>query len=437
MRDELLRDAVAAVDKARRAGADDVWALVRRSRDVSYQVSNGKLEEVKDSTARSLWLRLFVNGRYSTHSTTDLRLPQVEAFIRQAVALTRALQRDPHRVMVDPKLFRGRPAGDLDLVDRAVGDLEAKEREARCRALDEAVRGAERLIEATSVVMDKQQMIAAASSNGFADGYETTTLGQWTEITLEDEGDQRANDWNGAWLRRAPLPEPSLTATEALARARMRLGSKKGETKNTTMVVENRAAAQLVGRLLSPAHGQLVQQERSFWGKRLGQSVVNEALTIVDDPTVVGALGSRPFDGEGIAAKPLALIEQGRLRNLYLDTYYAKKLGKAVTTGSPSNRIVKPGTKGQAAIVSEVQDGVFVTSWLGGNMDSTTGDFSYGLRGHVIRGGRVAEPVGEMNVSGNIAQLFSRLALIGNDPWPYSSTLVPTLAFTSVQFSGV
>ena len=79
---------------------------------------------------------------------------------------------------------------------------------------------------------------------------------------------------------------------------------------------------------------------------------------------------------------------------------------------------------------------MYVTSWLGGNADNTTGDFSLGLRGHMIENGRIGRPVSEMNVTGNLRDLFGRLASVGNDVYPYSTTLSPTLVFTDVDFSG-
>ena len=97
---------------------------------------------------------------------------------------------------------------------------------------------------------------------------------------------------------------------------------------------------------------------------------------------------------------------------------------------------VLPGDSSLAELLGEVGDGVYVTSWLGGNADSTTGDFSLGLRGHMIEGGKIGRPVGEMNVTGNLKDLFSRIELIGNDPYPYSTTLAPSMVFSGVDFSG-
>jgi len=241
----------------------------------------------------------------------------------------------------------------------------------------------------------------------------------------------------GAWAHHGSgLLDPAVVADEALRQAELRLGMQKGPTTRTTLVVDPRAAVLLIGRLLGPASGGAVQQQRSFWRERLGVRCICEKLTITDDPGIARGLGSRPFDAEGIAARRLPILEQGVLRNLYIDTYYASKLGMQPTTGGGSNRVVELGSRDLNAILAAVGSGIYVTSWLGGNMDATTGDFSFGARGHAIEGGAAGTPLGEMNVTGNILELFSNLIEVGSDPWLYSATRAPTLAFEGVQFSG-
>ncbi|MBX3159835.1 MAG: TldD/PmbA family protein [Deltaproteobacteria bacterium] len=435
MRKELLSTAGGAVEAAKRAGAKDAWAAVSRSREVSYELRNGKLEKVQDSTSRGLMIRLFVDGRYSAHATTDLRPDQLRLFVENGVAITRAMQPDPHRRLADRALYPTvLPALQLD--DGKVGKLERDTRLAWLNAMNERVAGAPKVISATSSVDDTTSVVAAASSNGFQHAYETTNIGYSTSITLDD-GDKRPEDWMGAWARHVDaLPPVAGIADEALRLTRARLGMTKGPTLRTTMIVDARAAGSLIGRLLGPASAASVQQERSFWRGKLGKAMVSSKLSVVDDPLIPRALGSRPFDGEGIAAARLPLIEGGVFKSLYVDTYYGQKLGVKPTTGGGSNRVVALGTRNRDALVAAAKDGVYVTSWLGGNMDPTTGDFSLGARGHLIEGGAIGAAIGEMNVTGNIVDLFGRLVELGNDPWKFSSTLAPTLVFEGVQFSG-
>ena len=435
MRKELLEIAAQAVAAAKAAGAQDAWASASRSRDVEFSLRNGKLEKVQDATAKGLSLKLYVDGRYSAHSTTDLRPDQVKAFVANGVAITRALQPDPHRKLAPKELYPTKEVA-LDLQDSKVGKLDREQRLAWIEKMNARVAKQPKVISASSDVTDGTSTVAAVSSNGFENAYEATSVGYSTSITLDD-GEKRPEDWMGAWGRHvAELPAVDGIADEALRLARARLGMKKGPTRRTTMVVDPRAAGSAIGRLLGPANAGSVQQERSFWRGKLGKAMVSKKLTVIDDPLIPRGLGSRPFDGEGIAAKRLPMIEAGVFQSLYVDTYYGNKLGMAPTTGSGSNRVVTLGTRGRDALVAAAKDGIYITSWLGGNMDGTTGDFSLGARGHLIEGGELGAPIGEMNVTGNIVDLFSRLVELGNDPWKYSSTLAPTLVFEGVQFSG-
>ena len=232
------------------------------------------------------------------------------------------------------------------------------------------------------------------------------------------------------------MPQAGRIASTALERALARIDSEKGPTVKTTMVVDSRAAAQLIGRFMRPATARSVQQQRSFWAELIGEQAFSDKLSIIDDPLIVRGLASRHYDAEGISARPLPIVEQGVVRNIYVDTYYGRKANMAPTTGTPSNRVVIPGEQSLDELLADVGDGVYVTSWLGGNADGTSGDYSLGLRGHMIEQGAIGRPVGEMNVTGNLKHLFGRLEALGNDPYPYSTTLSPSLVFADVDFSG-
>lgn len=434
---DLQKRAEQAVEMLLSAGADDAWATAAQSRDVEFNYRDGGLEKVKDTTSRMLAVQVFANGRYSSHQTTDLNPDRLGGFLAEAVAITGALEPDEQRELTPAELFADRPDVDLDLVDSAVQALDRDQRMAWCETLDENARQHERVISATSGVYDGTQVQASASSNGFSGIQESTYCWLGANVTLSDRGDRRAAD---SFFAGAPhvvdVPDAAAVATTALERALVRLDTEKGPTMKSTMVVDSRAAAQLVSRLLGPANARNVQQGQSFWAAIMDEEAFSPKLTIVDDPLIVRGLGSRHFDREGISSKALPIIEEGIARNIYVDTYYGRKAGMRPTTGSPSNRRVEPGDRSLDELLGDAGDGVYVTSWLGGNADATTGDFSLGLRGHMIENGKIGRPVGEMNVTGNLKDLFARLEAVGNDPYPYSATLAPSLVFAGVDFSG-
>ncbi len=434
---DLQTKAAEAVDMAQAAGADEAVASVSQSRDVEFEYRDGALEKVKDTTSQGLSIQVYADGRYSSHSTTDLNADRLKGFVAEAVAITRALEPDEFRKITSPELFANQPTDDLDLVDPGIAGIEREQRLQWCEELDAIATDHERVISATAGIYDGRSNSASVSSNGFSGSRESTYCWYGASVSLRDEGDKRAEDSFYAGGQHIDmLPATETVASTALERVLARLGSEKGPTVKSTMVVDSRAAGQLIGRLLRPANARSVQQGQSYWADLVGEKAFSDKLTIIDNPLLPRGFGSRHFDGEGISAKVIPVVEQGVVRNLYVDTYYGRKAGLQPTTGSPSNRIVGTGNRSLNELLADVGKGVYVTSWLGGNADNTTGDFSLGLRGHMIENGKIGRPVGEMNVTGNLRDLFARLDATGNDVYPYSTTLSPSLVFSDVDFSG-
>ena len=436
MAEDLLALAQRAVEAAAAAGAAGTFASTSRGRDVELSVRDGAVETVKDAGSMGLSIRLWVDGRYGSHRTNDLRGDALDRFVAEAVALTRAVQPDPHRVIPDPVLFEGRSTADLELVDASVESLTREERLEICMTQNTELVGQDKVISATSGVSSHTRQSAMASSNGFSGTHARTSVWLGSEVTLKGEGDRKPEGWMwGGAVHRAELPDPKAIAATALERVQLRLGSVKGPSKRTKMVVDPAAAGRILGHLLRPANGRSLSQGQSFWAEHLGKKAVSDKLTLIDDPLLRRGFSSRPYDGDGIAAKPMSLIEGGVLQNVYIDTYYGDKLGMAPTATGGSNQLVTPGERPLASILADIGDAIYVTSWLGGNSDPTTGDFSLGLRGHLVEKGQVGGPIDEMNITGNLVDLFANLVEVGSDPWPYSSRRVPTLVFDAVDFS--
>ncbi len=144
------------------------------------------------------------------------------------------------------------------------------------------------------------------------------------------------------------------------------------------------------------------------------------------------AFGSRLFDNEGVALYQLPIIEQGILMNYYLDTYQASKLQMPQTTGSPSRIVFNQGTRSLEEMMADLDRGILVTGFNGGNSNSSSGDFSFGMEGFLIENGRITQPVAEMNITGNLMQVWNQLREVGNDPWKSATHQIPSLLFEDV-----
>jgi PmbA protein len=421
-------------------GASQASARAYRVRDVAVQWRDGTLEQITESTTRGVGLTLYVDGRYSAVSTSDLRPDALDVFIGDSVAMTRTLVKDPFRFLPDPKLYEGRAGVDLKLEDPTYATVTPDMRRRLARELEEAARaapGSGAIVSVTTGFNDTRGEVLRVASNGFEGHRVDTSFWTSAQVTVKDGDGRRPEDWSAAGVRFVgEMPPVAEIGRDAARRALARVGSAKADSAVLAMAVDNRAAGRLVGALLGPLQGQAIQQKRSFLDGKLGTVVGSEKLTLVDDPLVVKGFASRLFDGEGLAARPMPVFERGVLKSYFIDTYYGRKLGVAPTTGGPSNGAWALGDKTQAALLADMKDGILITGFLGGNSNGTTGDFSFGVQGYRVRGGQIAEPVGEMNISGNQADLWKRLVAVGNDPYPYSPGRTPTLVFEGVQFAG-
>lgn len=438
---DMLAIAKSCVEIAKKKGAKDASAGAYRVRSVDFQWRDGKPEKVQESTTRGVQLAVFADERYAVVSTSDLRPDALETFIGDAVVLAKSLAKDPYRALPDPELYKGQSSVDLaledpkyDAVTPEIRQKIAKEAEAAARA----VKGSESILSVTSNVSDTLTERFLVNSNGFSGKRRDTTFFVSASVSVKDKDGRRPEDYSYAGARHfSEVPSGAIIGREAGERTIARLGAKKGDSAAMAMVIDNRAAGRMVSFLLGPLSGSSIQQKRSFLEGKLGQQVFGEKVTIVDDPFIPKAFGSRHFDYEGIAAKKRPVVEAGVLKSYYIDSYYGKKLGVTPTSGSASNLSWKLGDKNRDALVAAVQDGILVTGFLGGNSNGLTGDFSLGVQGFRIRGGKLAEPVGEMNISGNHLEFWKTLAAVGNDPFPYSALRTPTLVFEGVNFAGV
>jgi len=434
----ISRDCIAM---AKSAGASDASARAYRVRDVSLDYRDGRVERISESTTRGVTIGLYVDGRYGSVSTSDLRPDALQQFISDSIALTKSIAPDPFRVLPDPELYKGQPNADLKLEDPKYATVTADQGRAMAKAAHDAarsVKGAEAINTVTASFSSNLVENWMVTSNGFSGASRGTQFFTSANVSVKDSDGRRPEDGDYAGSRFiGEMTDAAVVGRSAAMRALNRLGSKKGETAATMVAVDNRAGGRLVGMLGQALQAGAIQQKRSFLEGKIGQQIVSPLISITDDPLIPKAFGSRKYDVEGIAAKPRVIVEDGMLRSFYVDTYYGRKLKMAPTTGSTSNLAWKLGERNRAQLLADVvKDGILITSFIGGNSNGGTGDFSVGILGYRVRNGEIAEPVAEMNLSGNHLEFWKKLVAIGNDPFPYSSMRTPTLVFENVSIAG-
>lgn len=428
-----------AMNLALKSGASGAAVEINTVRQIEVEVRDGKLDKLTEAQRNRLSTDIYLEKRYSSHSTNDLRRDALERFIKDAADGTHYLARDEYRALPDPKYYPERSDGDLAIFDPTYAKLETEARIRMAQDMEAAARAAsDRIISSTASYSDWHSEFVRVHSNGFLGGSRGTRFEVGVDVSIQDEGGARPGDWWAAETRfRRDLPDLGIVGTRAVERALRKIGQKKIASGRYDCLVENRAARRLLRMLQEPLGARALQQRSSFLEGMLGKRVASGKFSMIDDPTLERGLASRFFDGEGLAARRMPIIEGGMLRNYYVDTYYGRKLGMEPTAGGPSNTVFEYGERSLEEIVKDVDKGILVQEFIGGNSNPTTGDFSTGVAGILIEKGELTSPVHEMNISGNARELLRRLAEVGNDPYLDSAARTPSLLFEGVEFSGL
>lgn len=440
MKKELYDLAEKAIQIAKSSGADDCRVAIGGERFVEIGYRDRKPENIKEASTKGLRVEIFVNKRYSSQSTSDLRPESLKTFIGNAVTSTKLLAEDPFRTLPDPKYYQGRAAADLKQCDPDYEKVTPESRHSFVKAIEESclAKGGDKVISATASGYDSRREMILMASNGF-DGYEEATVFYGAaEMTAKDEGERRPAEYGVAVaMSRKALPKPEDIGAEAASRTLSLLGAKKIKTETLPIIIENRVVARFGDGFMQAMFGRSIQQKQSFLADKKGQKVASPVMTLIDDPFIPGAMGSGTFDGEGMTAKKRVMIDAGVLKEFYIDWYYGRKLGWEPTTGRPTNTILPPGKRSVKEIMKDLGRGIFITGFIGGNSNSTTGDTSIGIVGQLFDKGEIVHPVSEMNIADNHLKIWQRLAEAANDPYPYSPQRVPSLVFTDVVVSGI
>ncbi len=438
---QRLADLVAA---ARAAGADAADAVLAEGVSMTLGWRLGALENLDRAEGADIGLRVFFGRRQAMASSSDLSKDALAQLIERAAAMARAAPEDPFCGLAAPEdLARDIP--DLDLAD--VADASVETLTERARRAEDAARAVPGVTNSEGAQASfSRSTFYLAASNGFARAHDETGHGVAASV-LAGSGTAMERDYDYiSTVHAADLPQPETIGAEAGRRAVRRLNARKAASARMPVVFEPRVAGSLVRHLASAVNGQAVARGATFLKDRMGARIFAEGVTIVDDPLRRRGLGSRPFDGEGLPAWPLTLIDRGVLKSWILDLSSARQLNLKSTghaargvssppSPSTSNLYLEAGAVAPEALIADIKSGLYVTELIGMGVNGVTGDYSRGAAGFWIENGQLAHPVSEVTIAGNLKEMFPRIAAANDLVFRYA-TNAPTLRVDGMAVAG-
>jgi|AGTN01.2.fsa_nt_gi Predicted Zn-dependent proteases and their inactivated homologs len=434
-----LEDLAAFVVKeAKRLGATASNVTIEAGDGVSIGVRLGEVDKLAGSDGRDLTFRAFVGQNSATTSTTDFRRASLTKMVRNTIALAKASVPDEFAGLPDAQ-FLAQLAGipDLDLCDDSLSKVTVEKKielalaaERAARAFDKRITNTQRSGFSAGTVIH-----VYANSHGFVGSYQKASCHLYVSCIAEENGQMEGGHWGSPARRLEDLETPDAIGAKAAERALRMLGAKKVKTQVVPVVYDKFMAGRLVGQLISAASGTAIYRGTSFLVDKLGEKIAADSITIVSDGHMKGAMGSKPFDDEGLPTARRTIIGAGKLETYLIDAYAARKLKTTPNGASAPNLHLVPGTATAEEIIASVKNGLYLNSVSGMGFNPTTGDYSMGASGIWIEDGKLAYPVSEITVASNILEMFAGIEAVGNDlDLNHSSS--PTLKIKSMTVSG-
>lgn len=437
------------IRRARKAGADAADLVLVESASLGVSWRLGRLEDIERSESRDLGLRVFVHGttgakRQAIVSATNLKPDSISELVSRVVAMARAAPEDPYCGLADPALL-AREQPDLDLLDSEEPD--ADRLIAWSRAAEEAALSMPGVTNSEGAGASwGRGGVLLATSEGFLGRHSGSSFSISCSV-LAGEGTGMERDYDHASTRfAADLPDPASIGRGAGEKAVGRLNPRKGRTTRAPVVFDPRVSNGLLGHFIGAINGAAIARGTSFLKSKRGEQIFAPGIRIVDDPLRRRGLRSKPFDGEGVATRRTALVEDGRLTTWILDSASARQLGLATTgnasrgtsappSPAPTNLYMEPGQVGPEDLIADIAEGFYVTELMGMGINGITGDYSRGAAGFWIKNGTLAYPVSEMTIAGNLLDMYRNLTPADDLVFRYG-TNAPTLRVEGMTIAG-
>ncbi|TMQ29486.1 MAG: TldD/PmbA family protein [Nitrospirae bacterium] len=447
-RDGYSQLAMDLLAKAKRGGATEADIIIADGETFSVQVRLGAVDRLTKAREKHLGLRVFVGKRSASTSTSDFTADSLNQLVAQTYILAKAVVEDQvSGLPAADQLAGAKP--DLDLYDPTRLNTEqqielAKRVEAAAMSTDERVTNSE-----GGDFDSSSGRVVLGNSHGFLGEYQSSSFSMSVSPVATDPetGAMQRDSWYAVQRKFAKLDSPEAVGLEAARRTVRKLGAKKVATQRVPVVFDSETAGSLMGNLCSAVSGYSLYKGASFLAGQLDKSLAPEYVTVYDDGRVVGGLGSRPFDGEGLPTRKTTVVERGILKSYLLDTYSGRKLGLASTGNAsrsvgenpsvgPTNFYLAPGTKTAQDIIKTVKQGLYVTDLIGFGINMVTGDYSRGAAGFWIEGGELAYPVEEITIAGNLKDMFAGIEMIGSDLVFRGRIASPTVKIAEMMLAG-
>jgi len=443
--DIMKKIAESTVERALSFGAETAEVLLSENSEFRVTIRNSKIETLKESVSSKIHIMLSIDKKKASASSNDLSDESINKLAKEAVELCKIMEQDEYFSLPDKKEL-GAVKTELEIFDPEILNIPAKSKIQIARELENTAHKMDkRIVTDNSSYSNVTGKVAIANSLGFCGTYPQSYNAIALSCAAEDNengktpGRKQSSFWYSASTSFDKLEPVDKIAAEAVRRTLRKLGSRKPKTCKVPIVFDPFTSAAFLESLASAVSGDSIYKKASFLAGLKGEKISAPSVTLIDDPLLIGRIGSRPFDGEGVISRKNTVIEKGILKTYLMDTYEANKLDSSTTgsAGGISNFYMKPGKYPEKEIISSIDNGLYITSLSGQGANWSTGDFSQGAEGLWIENGCITYPVSGFTIAGTFEQMLNNIEMIGSNIEWNSSIAAPSLKIKNIVISGI
>ena len=430
----LEKKASYCLDLAKKLGATEASAIVSNSISETVNFRNKKLDESNRSDNLSIDITTYVGKKKSSISSSNLLNENLNILLEKCIETTKNTPEDEFNSLPDRDLL-AKEVKDLNLYDDT--NLKNDHKIDYLKKLEASAAFNKKIINTESSFTQNKSNFILANSEGFCDGYKTSSFTASSVTVAKDENSMERDYEYSSKCHLEDLEDAEKLGKLAADQTIRKLSPKKIGSEKISIIFDKRIAKGMLSAFASAISSSAISRGTSFLKDKINQKIFADSINVFDKPDILKGLGSRSFDNEGVKTDTLKLVDNGVLKNYLIDTYNGKKLNLKSNgrCGGASNLYFENGKMSYKDLLNSSSKSLYITETIGHGSNIVTGDYSVGATGFLVENGEFKYPINEITIAGNFKDMFQNITLANDLDFKYS-TNSPTMMIEGMVVAG-
>ena len=430
----LEKKASYCLDLAKKLGATEASVIVSNSISETVNFRNKKLDESNRSDNLSIDITTYVGKKKSSISSSNLFNENLNILLEKCIETTKNTPEDEFNSLPDRDLL-AKEVKDLNLYDDT--NLKNDHKIDYLKKLEASAAFNKKIINTESSFTQNKSNFILANSEGFCDGYKTSSFTASSVTVAKDENSMERDYEYSSKCHLEDLEDAEKLGKLAADQTIRKLSPKKIGSEKISIIFDKRIAKGMLTAFASAISSSAISRGTSFLKDKINQKIFADSINVFDKPDILKGLGSRSFDNEGVKTDTLKLVDNGILKNYLIDTYNGKKLSLKSNgrCGGASNLYFENGRMSYKDLLNSSSKSLYITETIGHGSNIVTGDYSVGATGFLVENGEFKYPINEITIAGNFKDMFQNITLANDLDFKYS-TNSPTMKIEGMVVAG-